>query len=386
MQHLFTAMLFAILLYHLYAAQLPHIPKQDKRLQIYQCLFVICTAIHKKMSQLFVSSQPFTLEQGEVLPGIEICYHTYGRRNSDSSNVVWICHALTANSNVMEWWPGMVGPGSPIDTDKYFVVCANILGSCYGSSGPLSADAATGMPYYSSFPQVSIRDMVKAHILLRKHLGIQKIHLLTGGSMGGYQCLEWALIENDCIENLFLLATSPCESAWGIAVHTAQRLALSADPTWHHHHADAGKNGLIAARAIGMLTYRNYGIMVQTQTDTDLQKTDGFKAESYIKYQGQKLANRFNAYSYWLLSKAMDSHQLARDRSKSNAQLLGSITQKTLLISISSDILCPPAEQQYMAAQMPHATLVQIDSAYGHDGFLVEVQKISAALSRWWQG
>lgn len=338
------------------------------------------------MIQEYIFSQPFVLEQGDELPGLQIAYHSYGNLHADGSNVVWICHALTANSNVMEWWPGMVGPGCPIDTNRYFVICANIIGSCYGSSGPLSQDVATGMPYYSNFPQVSIRDMVQAHILLRKHLGIKKIHLLVGGSMGGYQCLEWAITEPQLIERLFLLATSPSESAWGIAVHTAQRMALSADPTWHLQQPNAGKNGLKAARAIGMLTYRNYGIMVKTQTDPDTQKLDNFKACSYIQYQGEKLANRFHAYSYWLLSKAMDSHQLARARQHSTPVLLQSITQKTLLISISSDILCPPAEQQLMASLMPNATLQLINSEYGHDGFLVEVPKISAALNRWWIG
>ncbi|MFT3979949.1 MAG: homoserine O-acetyltransferase [Ferruginibacter sp.] len=335
------------------------------------------------MTKKFISAEPFALEQGGVLPQLEISYTTYGKKNADSSNVIWVCHALTANSDIMEWWPGMAGSGCSFDTDKYFIVCANIIGSCYGSSGPLTDDPATGIPYYSSFPGISIRDMVKAHILLRKHLGIERIQLLAGGSMGGYQCLEWAIMENDRIGNLFLLATSPGESAWGIAVHTAQRLALTADPTWHQHNADAGKNGIKAARAIGMLTYRNYGIMVKTQTDTDTEKLDNFKASSYIQYQGEKLAARFNAYSYWLLTRAMDTHQLSRGRQTTTAELLKTIGQKTLLIGISSDILCPPAEQRFMADLMPGATLVEIDSEYGHDGFLVETAKISKALQDW---
>ncbi|HRE64455.1 MAG TPA: homoserine O-acetyltransferase [Ferruginibacter sp.] len=335
------------------------------------------------MTKKYSSPSAFILEQGAELPELDISYTTYGEINSAGSNVVWICHALTANSNVQEWWPGMVGNGCTIDTNKYFVVCANIVGSCYGSSGPLSIDSKTGVPYFSSFPNVSIRDMVRAHILLRQHLGIEKIFLLIGGSMGGYQCLEWALMENERIENLFLLATSPCESAWGIAVHTAQRMALTADPTWHLHKEDAGKNGIKAARAIGMLTYRNYGIMVKTQMDSDTEKLDKFKASSYIQYQGEKLAARFNAYSYWLLTKAMDSHQLSRGRNKTMQELLNSIQQKTLIIGISSDILCPLAEQKLMASLMPQSTLVEIDSEYGHDGFLVEVEKISAVLTKW---
>ena len=325
----------------------------------------------------------FELEGGEILPGIRIAYHTYGRLNADRSNVVWVCHALTANSDVAHWWPGVVGDKGPIHPDRYFIVCANILGSCYGSTGPLSLDPLTDEPYYRSFPVITIRDMVKAHILLRKHLGIDRIGLLMGGSMGGYQALEWCVMEKEVIGRLFLTATSPAESAWGIAVHTAQRLAIEADPSWQLPAPDAGRNGLKAARAIGILTYRNYGIMVRTQTDPDREKLDGFKASSYINYQGEKLANRFNAYSYWLLTKAMDSHQLARGRGGDLEVILRSIGQKTLLVGVTSDILCPVEEQLFMAAYLPDAELVEIDSAYGHDGFMVEGEKIATLLGEW---
>lgn len=333
------------------------------------------------MKQTHFHTASFPLELGAQLPGLEICYHSYGKLNAERSNVIWVCHALTASSDPVDWWPGMVGSGLAFDTDKYFVVCANIIGSCYGSSGPLSINPSTSQPYYSSFPDITIRDMVQAHILLRKHLQIQKIHLLVGGSMGGYQCLEWAVMEPTIIQQLFLLATSASESAWGIAIHTAQRLALSADATWREMTADAGKNGIKAARAIGMITYRNYGIMQQKQTDPDPEKTTRFKASSYIHHQAEKLAARFNAYSYWLLSNAMDSHQLSRGRSKTLVQMLESIRQKTLIIGISSDILCPVQEQELMAQHMPNASLCIIHSDYGHDGFLVETEKIKSSLS-----
>jgi homoserine O-acetyltransferase len=336
-----------------------------------------------KLMKRFAHDQPFQLESGVTLPDLEITYFTYGRLNADASNVVWICHALTANADATEWWPGMVGENCVIDPGKYFIVCANILGSCYGSSGPLSINPITDQPYYHSFPTITMRDMVNAHILLRKHLAIEKIHLLVGGSMGGYQALEWAVMERDRIEQLFLLATSPTESAWGIAVHTAQRLSIEADTTWKDAQPDAGKNGLKAARAIGMLTYRNYGIMVQTQSETDAEKLDNYKASSYIQYQGNKLADRFNSYSYWLLTKALDSHHIARGRGGNTDKVLKSIQQRTLIIGISSDILCPLTEQEHMAAQMPNATLIEIDSVYGHDGFLVETEKISAQLKQW---
>jgi homoserine O-acetyltransferase len=325
----------------------------------------------------------FELESGESLPEVTIAYHTYGTLNADKSNVVWVCHALTANADAATWWEGVVGDDHVVDPKKYFIVCANILGSCYGTSGPLSIDPATQKPYYSTFPQITIRDMVKAHILLREHLRIEKIFLIMGGSMGGYQALEWSVMEKNRIENLFILATSPTESAWGIATHTAQRLSIEADSTWKDLSPEAGKKGLKAARAIGMLTYRNYGIMVKHQTDPDTEKLDNYKASSYINYQGDKLVQRFNAYTYWLLTKSMDSHHLGRGRGGKLEPVLNGITQRTLIIGISSDILCPLIEQKFIANNLPDATLIEIDSTYGHDGFMVESKIISQHLAEW---
>ncbi len=333
--------------------------------------------------EVFHYPHNFQLENGQTLPEIAVAYHTYGSLNADKTNVVWICHHLTASSAVTQWWPGVVGPGAVLDPAKYFIVCANILGSCYGTTGPHSVDPLTGEPYYNKFPQVTVRDMVKVHILLRKHLGITSIHLLAGGSMGGYQAMEWAFTEKAIIKNLFLLATSATESAWGIATHTAQRLAIEADNTWLQPDAHAGSKGLKAARAIGMLTYRNYGIMVKNQTDTDSEKLDGYKASSYINYQGDKLVKRFSAYCYWLLTKAMDSHHLARGRGGDIDKVLQQIPQPALIIGVSSDILCPLQEQRHLAQYMPKATLIEIDSTYGHDGFMVESEKIARFLSGW---
>lgn len=337
------------------------------------------------MEHQYHYDQPFVLASGQCLPELHIGYHTYGRLSESGDNVIWICHALTANSDCAEWWKGMVGPGCVLDTDKYFIVCANIIGSCYGTTGPLSVHKETGHPFYSSFPAITIRDMVKAHILLREHLGIREIALLAGGSMGGYQVLEWSAMEPGIIRHLFLLATSATESAWGIAIHTAQRLALAADATYGEPRADAGAKGLKAARAIGLLTYRNHRLMVQQQTDPDPGKTDDFKASSYIHYQGDKLVNRFNAYSYWTLSKAMDTHHIGRERAANAETVLQNIAQPTLLIGISSDILCPPEEQKYLAAHLPSCTYAEIDSQYGHDGFLIETERISFLLKKWMQ-
>jgi homoserine O-acetyltransferase/O-succinyltransferase len=332
---------------------------------------------------IYKHTDNFALESGFTFSEIEIAYTTYGTLNANKSNVVWICHALTANSNAADWWDGVVGSNHVIDPEKYFIVCANILGSCYGSTGPLGINPLTQQPYYNNFPLITIRDMVNAHTLLRKHLNIDKIFLLMGGSMGGYQAMEWCVMEPGAIENVLLLATSASESAWGIATHTAQRLSIEADGTWGTPSANAGAKGLKAARAIGMLTYRNYGIMVQQQTDGDAEKMDNFKASAYINYQGNKLVQRFNAYTYWQLTKSMDSHNISRGRGGNLQAVLKNIKQRILIIGISSDILCPLVEQRFLARHIPGATLITIDSDYGHDGFMVESKIISQHLAEW---
>ena len=314
--------------------------------------------------------QPFTLESGISLPKLKIAYHYYGEY-TPGKKVAWVCHALTANSDVAEWWKGLVGEGSIINPNDYFIVCANIIGSCYGSTQT------------DQFPMITIRDMVKANILLRQHLGIESIDLILGGSMGGYQALEWAIMEPTVIQKMFLIATTAAESAWAIAIHTAQRLAIEADTTWKDAKPNAGAKGLKAARAIGILTYRNYDIFKEKQTDADAEKIDDLKAASYINYQGDKLVNRFNAYSYWLLTKSMDSHHIARGRGGDLKATLSSIQTPTLIIGINSDILCPLTEQKFMEAHMPNASLVAIDSMYGHDGFIIETAQITTHLKAW---
>lgn len=331
----------------------------------------------------FHYNQPFQTEAGETFPELTIAYHTYGTLNEDRSNAVWVCHALTANSDAADWWPGVVGEGCVINPSQHFIVCANIIGSCYGSTSPLSINPKTNEPYYHAFPFITIRDMVKAHQLLRDHLQIKNIRLLMGGSMGGYQVLEWSLMEPERIEKLFLIATSAKETAWGIAIHTAQRMAIEADCTWKESSPTAGSNGLKTARAIGMLTYRNYETFVRTQTDSDIDKLDGFKASGYIQHQAKKLLQRFNAYSYWHLSKAMDSHNPARGRNGSLEEVLTAIKKETLVIGVRSDLLCPLAETEFLSKHLPHNRFHVIDSSFGHDGFLTEHVQISARLKDW---
>jgi homoserine O-acetyltransferase/O-succinyltransferase len=331
----------------------------------------------------FHYKQAFELENGGTLKELTIAYSTYGTLNAERNNVIWICHALTANSKAADWWPGMIGEGLAFDTTKHFIVCANILGSCYGTTGPLSINPDTNAPYYKDFPFITIRDMVKAHQLLATHLSVNKIDLLVGGSMGGYQALEWVVMQPSFIDKMFLITTSAHESPWGIAIHTTQRLAIEADATWGEPSDKAGQKGLKAARGIGMITYRHYKTYALTQKETDQNKLDKFKASSYIEHQGNKLVNRYNAYSYWILTKAMDSHNIARGRSESMEEVLKTIVQRTLVIGIATDILCPPQELTYIANNIPNSTYVEIDSVYGHDGFLVEVETISKCLRDW---
>lgn len=327
--------------------------------------------------------EPFITESGAVLASLDIAYHTFGTLNAARDNVVWICHALTGNSDAAQWWEGLIGAGKIFDPARYFIVCANMLGSCYGSSGPLSTDRTTGKPYYRTFPQVTIRDMVRAHGILRRHLGINQIYVCLGGSMGGQQVLEWAIVEPDLFEYIVPLATNARHSPWGIAFNESQRLALEADPTFYYDAPDAGSAGLRAARAIGMLSYRNYETFAETQRD-DREALDNYRASSYQIYQGEKLVQRFFAHSYWILSKAMDSHNVGRGRGGTEIAMQ-SIRAKSLVVGITSDILFPPVEQQFIARCIPGARYCEIESRFGHDGFLIEFAALSNVLEEFFE-
>ncbi|UII28658.1 homoserine O-acetyltransferase [Fulvivirga maritima] len=320
----------------------------------------------------------FSMECGKSLPGLEISYTTYGKLSPEKDNVVWVFHALTANADPVEWWPGLVGSNFLIDPEKHFIICANILGSCYGTTGPASINPATGEIYGFDFPLVTVKDMVEAHKLLRKHLDIHKIYLGIGGSMGGQQLLEWSSSEPDLFENICVVATNARHSAWGIAFNTSQRMAIEADPTHTEKKIKAGAKGLEAARAIAMLSYRNQTTYRKTQTDFD-DKLDDFKASSYQYYQGKKLSDRFAAVSYWYLSKAMDSHNIGRNK-KSVPHALKNITARALVVGIRSDLLFPVAEQKFIAKNIKDARFAVIDSFYGHDGFLIETEALSKEI------
>lgn len=334
------------------------------------------------MSQQYLSIPgKFELEQGGTLHDPVIAYRTYGKLNRTASNVVWVCHALTANADVADWWPGLVGDGLLINPQDHFIVCANILGSCYGTTGPLSVDPTTDKPYYHNFPQITVRDMVQAHIALRKALGIESIKLGIAGSLGGHQLLEWLLTEPDVFESAALIATSSRHSPWGIAFNESQRWAIEQDPTWRQESPEAGLEGLKLARSIAMISYRSHAGYQQTQLD-EANVSDDFKAASYQHYQGEKLAKRFNAFSYWYLSKAMDSHNIARNRNNDVRKVLAQISTPVLSLGIRTDMLFPITEQQYIARHVQNGQFVPIDSLFGHDGFLLEYEQIAKALKQ----
>ncbi len=333
----------------------------------------------------FSYHHPFILESGRSLPGFHLAYTTHGRLNKDKSNAVWIFHALTANSNPIEWWPGLVGEKTLLDPAKYFIVCVNMPGSCYGSISPLDIDPATGESYYHDFPLFTTRDMVHAYRHLRKFLGIGKIHIGIGGSMGGQQLLEWAIEEPDAFEFIFPIATNAEHSAWGIAFNASQRMCIENDITWKNKDVDAGLEGMKVARSVALISYRHYDTYVKSQhgftgeTENEPVDKQVFKAETYQRYQGEKLAKRFNAFSYYFLSQSMDKHNAGRGR-ESVKTALHSIKSRALVISISSDMLFPTCEQELLAAHIPHAELAIIDSYYGHDGFLLEYEQLSQLI------
>jgi homoserine O-acetyltransferase len=331
-------------------------------------------------TQVFKYKPGLKLESGKKLRELEIGFHTYGKLNANKDNVVWVCHALTANSDVFDWWKGLFGNTDHFNPEEHFIVCANILGSNYGTTSPLSDNPITGLPYYLAFPQVTVRDMVKAHQLLAEHLEISDIKIIIGGSLGGQQALEWSIMEPNRIKNLILIATNAKHSPWGIAFNESQRLAITTDRSFYANKPDGGAKGMKAARSIALLSYRGYKTYSVTQQEENDKKVDEFKASSYQNYQGDKLVKRFNAYSYWYLTKVMDSHNVGRGR-HSVEKALSLIKAKTLVIGIKSDLLFPIEEQQYLFRHIPKAAFAELDSFYGHDGFLIETELLTNVIT-----
>ena len=330
-----------------------------------------------------LTTGPFQFENGARLESIDIAFHTSTPSYDGTRGVIWICHALTANSDCEDWWPDMVGSGKLIDTDKYFVACVNMLGSAYGSSGPASINPETGKPYLLSFPQVTVRDMIRASIIVRKHLGVDKVDLLIGSSIGGFQAVEWAVMEPDVFRQALFIATEPRVTPWLTASIETQRMALRADPSFLAcEDIHGGEEGLKCARAQAMISYRcfqGYGL-TQAEEDDDTLFAD--RAASYQRYQGAKIIRRgFDAYSYNSVSTSVISNNVGRGRG-GVAKALSGIKAATTVVSIDTDGLVPPHHIEKWAAMIPGADYLEITSNFGHDGFLLETARLTSILQK----
>ena len=331
----------------------------------------------------------FAFEAGGNVSGIEVVYHTSDRDYKKGERVVWLCHALTANSNPMDWWPEMVGKGCCIDPEKDYVVCVNIFASPYGTTGPRDwmnigeavndSEAVKRTPL--DFPRVTVRDMARLFPIVRKYIGIEKVDLLVGSSIGGFQALEWAIMEPEVIERAAFIATAPRVTPWLGAWMESQRMAIEADPTFKACESLAGgQKGLGAARALSLISYRTFDGYNLTQAEEDENCLFAGRVASYERYQGEKLVKRdFDAYSYYYLTWSVDSHNVGRKRG-GVAAALGEIKAKSVVITITSDGLFPPVEGKEWAAWIPGAKYVEIESKWGHDGFLLETEAIAERL------
>lgn len=325
----------------------------------------------------------FVTEGGETLMEPVVAYQTWGTLNAEGSNAVLVCHALTGSADAADWWYGLFHEGGVLDLERQFVVCSNVLGGCYGSTGPLSVDPATGELHSGAFPVVTIRDMVRLQQALIDHLGVTSIESALGASMGGMQVLEWSLMDNR-LKSMVIVGTDAAHSAWAIGISEAQRQAIYTDPNWHdgyyHSHGSIPASGLAAARMMGMIMYRSahsyeerFGRQIQPGHHNLL------KVASYLQYQGRKLVERFDTVTYVRLTQAMDSHDVSRSRG-SLEQVLASISIPALIVGIDSDILYPTVEQQFIAQHIPESHYAEIHSPAGHDAFLIEFDQMDLIM------
>ena len=321
---------------------------------------------------------PVELENGHLLEEITVAFRTWGTLNQARDNAVLVCHALTGSADADRWWPGLFGPGKTLDPNRDFVICSNVLGSCYGTTGPASLRPDGGTSYGPDFPDVTVRDMVHVQRRLLDALGIWRLQMVIGGSLGGMQTLEWAASCPERVGAAVVVATSGRHSPWCIAQSEAQRAAIRADAAWNegwYSPARPPARGLAAARMMAMCTYRtpgNFGDRFGRGVDT---KGD-FLSESYLRHHGNKLVGRFDANAYIVLTRAMDSHDLGRGRGP-YPDILGSISSPVLVVAISSDLLYPPVEQYELAQWIPRAHLMELQSNHGHDGFLIDTEELN---------
>jgi homoserine O-acetyltransferase len=351
---------------------------------------------------------PLRLDGGMLLSPVEIAYETYGTLSADGGNAILICHALTGDQHVASahprtgkpgWWTRLVGPGKPIDPARDFVICANVLGSCMGSSGPASIDPATGRPYAMTFPVITIRDMVKAQAMLLDHLGVARLKAVVGGSMGGMQALSWPATFPARVGAVVVIASTARHTAQNIAFHEVGRQAIMADPTWaggDYYDGDPPAAGLAVARMAAHITYlseagltEKFGRRLQARPGKlDGAKSFGFDAdfqvESYLRHQGLSFVDRFDANSYLYITRAMDYFDLAEEHGGLLANAFRASTARFCLVSFDTDWLYPTAESRIIVHALNAAgaavSFVELSSPYGHDAFLLEAPEMNRVV------
>jgi homoserine O-acetyltransferase len=333
----------------------------------------------------------FTLEDGTTLRGVPVAYQTWGTLNAAGTNAVLVCHALTGDTDVADWWGDLLGPGRAIDPTEDFVVCLNVPGSPYGSVSPLTEDPETGARYGADFPEWTTRDTVRLHRRALEQMGVRRVHCAVGGSMGGMHVLEWAFETTDdgapFVESLVPIAVGGRHTAWQIGWSEAQRQAITADPKWQdgrYPPDDPPTDGLGTARMIAMMSYRSPSSLQGRFGRDVMPQKDGtpYAVQSYLYHQGDKLVDRFDARCYVTLTKQMDTHDVARDRGDYE-DVLGAIEQPSLVVGIDSDVLYPLAEQEELAGHLPGATLEVLSSPHGHDAFLIELDALNDVVRTW---
>ncbi len=326
-------------------------------------------------------SQPLVTENGTSIQQPVVSYRTWGELNRQRDNAVLVLHALTGNSRADEWFEGLFGPGKTLDPRQQFIICPNVLGSCYGTTGPASTKPESGKPYRMDFPQITIRDMVRLHQRLLDKLGIAGLELVIGGSMGGMQALEFCIMDPRP-RAAVLLGMGKSHSPWAIGISHNQRQAIFNDPRWKggtYPEEDPPAEGLALARMIAMNSYRSPSDF-QRKFGRRLQEGSAlFEVESYLNYQGDKLAKRFDACSYVRLSQAMDRHDVARNRG-SYPEILDGVRMPILIMGIDTDMLYPVEEQKELARLLPKGEYAEISSPYGHDAFLIEFDQINKRI------
>ena len=349
-------------------------------------------------------SEELELESGKRLKDVTIAYETYGTLNKQKSNAILVCHPLSGDAHVAGWhegdrkpgwWDNIIGPGKCLDTDRYFIICSNVIGGCQGSTGPSSINPETGKPYALKFPIITIKDMVKAQKKLIDHLGIKQLFSVVGGSMGGMQVLQWCVSYPDMVRSAIPIATTAYSSPQQIAFNEVGRRAIISDPNWNdgnYYNGEFPDNGLALARMIGHITYlsnesmyEKFGRRLQDKEEYSFEFSTDFEVESYLHYQGNTFTKRFDANSYLYITKAIDYFDLTENGTLSLSDAFKDVKARVLVISVDSDWLYTPEESREivmaLTANDVEVSYCQIKSSYGHDAFLLEAGQLSYIIN-----